>query len=233
MTAFHMPSARRRRLVLDRRTVLAVCRELSAASDDNRLGNPSDPLSDLIYIVISNKTAPGMASRTYANLTRQFNRWEDLLEAPISAVRRVLRPAGLAGVKARQLRGALRKIKRDLGELSLDALRGWPERRQLEYLTTLPGVSGKVARCVMMYTLNAHVLPVDAHVHRLARRLGWTSRKRADQCHEELEAIIPPASRFAFHVGAILVGRSICRPRDPRCGECRLRSYCPAATKSA
>ncbi len=33
----------------------------------------------------------------------------------------------------------------------------------------------------MMYTLNAQVLPVDVHVHRVAGRLGWTKRKRADR----------------------------------------------------
>ena len=100
--------------------------------------------------------------------------------------------------------------------------------------SSIAGVSDKVARCVMMYTLGAKVLPVDAHVHRLARRLGWTERKRADECHSELEAIIPPERRFTFHVAAILHGRAVCRPRDPRCAECCLRSYCPtAASKTA
>jgi endonuclease III len=214
----------------DRATVLAVCRTLGAAYPDERLDNPSDPVDDLIYIVISNKTAPMIAARTYEALKNRFSSWSELLDAPIEVVRRVLRPAGLAGIKARQLRAALRQVRQDFGHVSLATLRGWSEREQLAYLTSLVGVSDKVARCVMMYTLDARVLPVDAHVHRLAQRLGWTRRKRADQCHDELELLVPPARRFSFHVGAILHGRAVCRPRDPRCAECSLRSFCPTAS---
>jgi endonuclease-3 len=79
---------------------------------------------------------------------------------------------------------------------------------------------------VAMYTMGAKVLPVDAHVHRVATRLGWTARKRADQCHEELEFVVPPNWRYVFHVGCVLHGRSICRPKQPRCLKCCVNRYC-------
>ena len=91
----------------------------------------------------------------------------------------------------------------------------------------LDGVSEKVAKCVMMYTLGFDVLPVDVHVHRVATRLEWTNRKRADQCHEELEALVKPRYRFAFHVDCICHGRAVCRPKNPRCNDCVIRRYCP------
>ena len=77
-------------------------------------------------------------------------------------------------------------IKSDLGRCDLTALKGEPEEVVEKYLTSLPGVSEKVAKCVMMYTMSARVLPVDVHVHRVATRLGWTTRKRADQCHQDI-----------------------------------------------
>jgi endonuclease III len=40
------------------------------------------------------------------------------------------------------------------------------------YLTSLPGVGLKTAKCILMYSLNREVLPVDTHVWRLSVRLG-------------------------------------------------------------
>lgn len=208
------------------RVVKRVCKILAGTYGNPRLGNPADPLDDLIYIVVSNKTAPRTARKIYRQLRDRFDTWERVLLAPASALRSVLRPAGLSVVKSRQIRAALRAIKIRFGSCDLKPLkRAAPDAAQT-YLVGLPGVSEKVAKCVMMYTLNFPVLPVDAHVYRVASRLGWTARKRADQCHAELEALVPPALRSGFHVSCIAHGRAICRPSEPRCHTCCVNRYC-------
>ncbi len=163
--------------------VRKVCEALRKAYGTPRFGNPSDPLDDLIYIVLSNKTTPGKARTIYSQLRERFQNWDDLLTEPISVLRALLRPAGLSAVKSRHIRGALRAIKNDFGACDLRALKRLTSEASQKYLVGLPGVSEKVAKCVMLYTLNLPVLPVDAHVHRVSHRLGWTARKRADQCH--------------------------------------------------
>lgn len=144
----------------------------------------------------------------------------------VAAVRRILQPAGLSIIKAKQLRGAIARIGRDFGRCDLRELRKWPESDIENYLVGLPGVSEKVAKCVMMYTLGCSVLPVDTHVHRIASRLGWTKKRRADQCHGELEALVPRHRRYAFHVDCIAHGRSVCRPTNPACGDCCIKEHC-------
>jgi endonuclease-3 len=67
---------------------------------------------------------------------------------------------------------------------------------------------------------------VDVHAFRVASRLGWTSRCRADQCHDDLEALVPPEFRYAFHVGCICLGRAVCTPRRPQCPACPIRRFC-------
>ena len=99
----------------------------------------------------------------------------------------------------------------------------------LAYLTKLPGVSTKVAYCVMMYTMDRQVLPVNVHVHRICRRLGWLDKKRADQSHEVLAALVPPQRRFAFHVDCLMLGRQVCTPSKPKHSDCILREYCEYA----
>lgn len=207
-------------------TVRRVCESLESTYGLPRLGNPRNPIDDIIYIVLSNKTAPTTAVRTYRRLKSRFPRWENLLRARPSTLRSLLKPAGLSGVKSQQIRDALKKIRSDFARLSLARVRGWPDAEAQRYLTSLPGVSEKVAKCVMLYTLGGHVLPVDAHVHRIATRLGWTARKRADQCHAELELLVPPRRRHAFHVDCVVHGRSVCRPISPLCGECCIRRHC-------
>jgi len=213
-------------LRLRNKTVRNVCRRLKKAYGTPRLGNPTDPLDDLVSIILSNKTGPRVARRTYKELRKRFRSWEAFLEAPISEARSVLKPAGLSAVKSRQLRGALRSIKNHFGSCDLRPLRRKPPEDAEDFLVSLPGVSEKVAKCVIMYTMNAKVLPVDVHVHRVSRRLGWTARKRADQCHEELESLVPPKWRYAFHVDCVLHGRKICRPNEPLCENCCIRRSC-------
>lgn len=209
-----------------RKVVSAVCDALQGAYGTPRLGNPKRPVDDLIYIVISNKTNPAMAEKVYRRLKETHQNWEDLLDSRPAVLRSILKPAGLSTVKSRQLRAALQIMRGDFGKCDLRSLRGKTEAEIHSYLTALPGVSDKVARCVMMYTMGAKVLPVDSHVHRIASRLGWTARKRADQCHEELESLVPPDRRYAFHVDAVLHGRKVCRPERPECDRCCIRRYC-------
>ena len=131
-----------------------------------------------------------VAWRLFGGLKRRFGKWEELLESPASTLIELIKSGGLGVKKSLQIRSLLQKIKADFVCCDLGSLKGKPEHEIQDYLVALPGVSLKVAKCVMLYTLGAEVLPVDAHVHRVARRLGWTERN-ADQCHEELEALVP------------------------------------------
>ncbi len=206
--------------------VRRVCEQLERQYGRPRLGNPRDPISDLAYIIISNRTASPVAQRVYRRLRRRTGSWDAVVSAPLATIRELLQPAGLSHIKARQLRGALRKIQSDWGALDLRRLRGRTADEIEAYLVQLPGVSQKVAKCVMLYAFDHSVLPVDTHVHRVATRLGWTGRKRADQSHEELESLVPAHRRYVFHVGCIVHGRRVCRPQKPLCGSCILRQHC-------
>lgn len=205
--------------------VRRVCSVLEEEYGRPRLGNPAKPLDDLIFILISNRTSTHLAEQTYQRLKKSFPKWEKVLESPPSKLRTVLKPAGLSRKKSHQIRSLLRKVKGDLGKCSLDVLTRWQDDEIHKYLTSLAGVSDKVAKCVMLYTLSSEVLPVDVHVYRVSKRLGWTARGRAAQAHEELEALIPPNRRFAFHVDCIAHGRSVCRSK-PDCYRCHIRKDC-------
>lgn len=208
------------------RIVSRVCKLLKKEYGTPRLGNPRDPIDDLIYIIITNKTSPKTAQRIFSTLKKEFRGWNEILEKHYTKLRVILKPAGLSHIKSQQIRASLQKIKQDFGSLKLMELKQKKPDDIEKYLTSLPGVSEKVAKCVMLYTLDINVLPVDSHVHRVSSRLGWTNSKRADQSHQELEALVPSQRRYAFHVDCILHGRQICRPKNPSCNICVINRDC-------
>lgn len=206
--------------------VKTVCIRLEAEYSSPRHGNPENPLDDLFYILLSNRTGAVVARRVFRALKRRVGRWDTLGELSQIELRRIISPAGLVGKRRSQMRAIIQRLQKDFGRATLRPLSKWTDAAAEAYLVSLPGVSRKVAKCVMLYGLNRDVLPVDVHVHRVTSRLGWHSHRRADQSHESLERLVPEALRYSFHVNCIAHGRTVCRAGLPSCGVCVIREYC-------
>jgi endonuclease-3 len=85
----------------------------------------------------------------------------------------------------------------------------------------------KTAACVLLFSLCRDVFPVDVHVHRLCRRLGLVaSTASAEQTFLTVSPLVPRGRAYALHTNLIRFGRSICRPRDPKCLLCPLHEQC-------
>jgi len=187
-------------------------------------------LDGLIGTVLSQHTSDANSDAAYENLRRAFPTWRACMNAPPGRVQKAIRCGGLARQKTRSIQAILRRLYTDRGELSLAFLKRKPLAQARQYLRSLPGVGPKTAACVLLFYLGKPALPVDTHVHRLARRLGLIpADASAEDAHEILEAACPPRLVYAFHVLLIAHGRKICRARDPRCDECILADICPSA----
>ena len=109
----------------------------------------------------------------------------------------------------------------------LDAL---PVGQARQWLLSLEGVGAKTAACVLLFSLGKPVIPVDTHVHRLARRLGLVeARATPEKTEEILESLVLPEARYAFHMNLIAHGRRVCKAQSPRCEECVLACACAFA----
>jgi endonuclease III len=194
----------------------------------DRLGNLQDPLDELVYIVLSTRTRGPVFERTYRQLKHHFPTWEDVAQARTRTIERVLRPAGLSAKKASWLKAAMREISRREGCASLDSLRGMPDSEAEAYLTSLPGVGIKTARCVLMYSLGRQVLPLDANTRRLLERLGLVDHDlHYAKAHDVAQDLVPPSLREDLHILAVIHGRGRCRPRNPACVGCAILNLCP------
>ena len=217
----------------EHRETEAFLREVDALlrvyGDDNH-GNQEDPLDELVFILLSAQTEAYLYRKTYQNLTERYDDWTQLMNAPEDEVERSIRHGGLSRKKARQLKGAMQKIFEDRGRLSLGFLRDMPLEDATRYLTSLPGIGVKGAKCILMYSLSKPVFPVDTHVWRVSRRLGLTPPvpKPSDRQERELEQSVPEDLRYRLHVNMVSHGRQTCTTYRPKCGECVLAHLCPS-----
>ena len=83
---------------------------------------------------------------------------------------------------------------------------------------------------MLLFALGRPALPVDTHVHRVAKRLGLVPEKStAEQAHDLLEPMLTSEQVYPFHIHLIQHGRRTCTARRPKCPDCPLRAACPSA----
>jgi len=193
-----------------------------------RLGNKRNPFSELLYILLSSKTPPERYQEVYQSLRRAYPRAGQLADARSDEVATLLRRAGLQNRKARAIVAIAQRLRTDFGRVTLAPLARMTDEEAEAFLTSLPEVNKKTARCVLMYALDRCVLPVDSHALRIARRLGWVTPGACltDACADELQERVPKPFRHDLHVGMIILGRRCCLPAAPRCSECPILRVC-------
>jgi endonuclease III len=193
------------------------------------LGNKADPLDELIYIMLTVMTEFGVAG-VYDHIRRTYPSWAEVASAPVEHLSELLKPIGLYLQRARRIADLLSEINRREGAFNLNRLGHLNDAEAEAYLTTLPGVGKKVARCVMLYSLQRDVFPVDVHALRVLKRLGLASQELTlESAQDELQANVPRFLRYTLHVNLVVHGRTICRSRRPRCDDCVFSSGCPGA----
>ena len=192
----------------------------------------SDPLEELILTVLSQHTSDVNADRSFAGLRGAFPTWDEVVEAPPGRIAEAIRSGGLAETKAPRIQAILREVHERRGAFDLTYLRDLPDQEARAELLSLPGVGPKTAAVVLSFSLDRDAMPVDTHVHRVTRRLGWippkTSAEHADRILHEL---VPAGLRTELHVALIRLGRDVCKAPTPRCRICPLKDICPTAPR--
>lgn len=194
--------------------------------------NLKDPLDELLFIICSTKTEEASYLYSFRALKKSFPTHHKIAEAPAEYIARTIARGGLSNQKAKAIRNLLDAVIARFGEPSLEPLRPMSDKEAEAFLLSLPGVGKKIARCVLMYSLDRQVFPVDTHCWRISRRLDWVrptqkDRHCAPRDMDRLQSKIPPELRYSLHVNMISLGREICTANAPRCGICPIANWCP------
>ncbi len=185
------------------------------------------PLDELVSTILSQSTSDTNRDKGFDALKARFPTWEAVRDAPPGAVIETIRPAGLANQKGPRIQEVLRRITDERGALSIDFLATIPLDEARAWLTSLNGIGPKTAAIILLFAFGRPAFPVDTHVHRLSRRIGFIGpRVSAEQAHPIMERIVPREDYLVFHLNLIRHGREVCHARAPRCEICPLQADC-------
>jgi len=217
-----------------KRRLARITELLEAAYGEPRRVRQDDLVGSLVSTVLSQNTTDTNSARAYASLRERFATWGDVARAGRRSIESAIRSGGLARTKAARIKAMLRSIEAARGAIDLEFLRELPTADVLDYLRSFDGVGAKTASCVALFGIGRDVMPVDTHVHRVVGRLGVVGRPRGpEETFAALEGVVPKGKSLSLHVNLIRLGRTVCRPREPRCRECPLRRVCRHARAEA
>ena len=210
-----------------RRDLPGVLDTLSVTYGASRYFPRFDPLDELISCILSQHGADITTFPTFTRLRAAYPDWAGLAAAEREDVERVIQRAGLAGQKAKAIQAALRKCEATFGDFTLDPLRSWTTETIVDWLREIPGVGPKTVAIVACFALGRDLCPVDTHVERVVKRLGWAgASETAERVQTHLARVMPPGAAFATHNLLIQHGRLTCQAKSPQCAICPVRAQC-------
>lgn len=193
-----------------------------------------EPLDGLMLTLLSQNTNDRNRDIAYDALRAKYPDWEQVAAISAAEIASLIRPAGLGDTKSTRMRAILEIIKRDFGAHSLREMANWQPDEVRTYLSNLPGIGPKTVACVMIFDLDMPAFPVDTHVARVSRRVGWVREKETpEKIQVFLESIVPQERCRGGHLNMIEHGRRQCHARKPDCATCGISALCKYHTESA
>jgi endonuclease-3 len=189
----------------------------------------SDPFETLIVTIISQNTNDRNTVRAFENLSKRFDiKPEVLAKAETSQVEDCLRVGGLYRNKAK----AIKQVSTIILEKyhgSLQPILSLPLEEARKALMQLPGIGPKTADVVLLFSAKQPTIPVDTHVNRVAKRLGFApANGDYEAVRMSLQSLYNPTDYLIVHVLLIAHGRKYCKAGRPLCHECPVNAYCPS-----
>lgn len=178
----------------------------------------SDPLQLLIATRLSAQCTDARVNLVTPELFGKYKTLDDLANAEVEDVERIIRSCGFYHDKARDIVGIAKKIKSDFnGKVP----------STIEDLTSLPGVGRKTANLIMGDVFHAPSSVVtDTHLIRISNRIGLVETKDPKKVEFELRKLLPPDESNDFCHRTVLHGRAVCTARKAHCDICTLKDFC-------
>ena len=186
-----------------------------------------DGMDELVSCILSQSTNDTNRDRAFARLKSNYASWEAVRISDLDELVEVIRPAGLANQKAPRIQDALATIYQTTGEYSIDFLNQMSIDDAKDWLVSLKGIGPKTAAIVLCFAYGRPAFPVDTHIYRVSKRIGFLPEKlSANDAHPVMEAMVPATEYYQFHIQLIQHGRDTCHARKPSCELCCISAHC-------
>lgn len=211
--------------------VRAIQRRLRGAAGPIRDAQRLDPVSQFVRSFIASRTHDRVSWEAYMRLTRRFESWDALADAPVAEIEALLGGVTHAEKKAPELKEALRKIRVRAGRLNLNFLADHPVEQGLRWLEEIYGVGRKIAAATLNFsTLRKRAMVVDTHVLRVLRRFGFVSSSApAEEAYDAVMAAtaeLDADDLYELHWHIKRLGQTFCTSVQASCAHCPLSELC-------
>jgi len=188
-----------------------------------------DPFETLIITIISQNTADRNTERAFERLSKRFEiKPEVLANAETSHIEDALKTAGLYRSKAKTIK-KVSKIILDKFRGSVQPILSLPLDQARKAFIQMPGVGPKTADVVLLFSTGKPTIPVDTHVNRVSKRLGFAPENGDyEAVRASLQSLYEQRDFLAVHVLLIAHGRRYCKARRPLCEQCPVNTQCPS-----
>jgi endonuclease-3 len=191
-----------------------------------------DPIDTLIATILSQNTNDKNSFQAFNNLKNKFNSWQEASDAPRKQIEAAIKVAGLGKQKSAAIKNTFNQLKKKNGKLDLRYIKKLKDEEILNDLTSISGIGVKTASCVLLFSLDRNVCPVDTHVHRTLNRIGLVKTNSPEKTFYQIYGNLPDGTAHQFHTNLIKLGREICKSAKPICILCPLLKICEYNTKN-
>ncbi|KAL3817020.1 hypothetical protein ACHAXA_002932 [Cyclostephanos tholiformis] len=178
------------------------------------------PITDaIISTMLSQNTTAANQDRAFASLKKAFpGGWEQVAaELNTSRIEDAIRVAGLAQVRAERLLSMLQIILSERGEANFEYLQNFHSTDDIvRELYRFKGMGPKTISCVLLFALGRPDFPVDTHVLRISKLMGWIPQSYSrEAAYQYLNNHIPDECKLDLHCLLVTHGK--------QCNKCAAR----------
>lgn len=178
-----------------------------------------DPYELLVAVILSAQCTDKRVNMTTPAIFEKYPTIHSLSKASFDELFPFIKSISYPNNKTKHLIGMAQKVVKEFeGKIPMT----------VDELVKLPGVGRKTANVITSVVDRQPNMAVDTHVFRVSKRIGLVPQTANTPLAVEKELVkqIPEKLIHKAHHWLILHGRYICLARNPRCGECGIRSAC-------
>ncbi|CAN6477757.1 unnamed protein product [Victoria cruziana] len=152
--------------------------------------------------------------------------------AESKSLENAIRCGGLAHTKAHRIKTILKTLLDKKGKICMEYLRDMPTEKIKTELHQFKGLGPKTVACLLMFHLQKDDFPVDTHVFRITKSIGWIPPSAdREKAYLHLNQRIPDDLKFDLNCLFVTHGKHCQRcasngqPRRAPVGPCPLSGY--------
>jgi endonuclease-3 len=167
-------------------------------------------LDGVISTILSQNTTSANSTNAFRRLKRAFPTWTCFIETEnaVPKMKEAIRCAGLSEIKSGRISAMLQTLQQERGSPSLEYLRRLSNDQVKLELTRFKGLGPKTISCVLLFAIGRDEFPVDTHVHRISKLMGFIpSSMNAEQAYLHLNKVVPDPLKLDLHCLLIAHGK--------------------------